>query len=123
MSPNPHAPATPRRIVVFGDDWGRHPSSCQHIMSRLAARYRIDWVNTIGTRRPRPRLCDVVRGFEKLGQYASWRRTRVTATDATGAYGGGIAVHAPLHWPGFRYRWERSLNSWIFSRALSSLLF
>jgi len=25
----------PLRLVVFSDDWGRHPSSCQHLIRRL----------------------------------------------------------------------------------------
>ncbi len=37
-------------LVVFADDWGRHPSSAQHLVRRLIGRTPILWVNTIGTR-------------------------------------------------------------------------
>ena len=36
-------------FLVFADDWGRHPSSCQHLIRQLLARYPVLWVNTIGT--------------------------------------------------------------------------
>ena len=54
------------RLVVFSDDWGRHPSSAQHLIRQLLPRYRVDWVNTVGTHRPRLSLGDLRRGVEKL---------------------------------------------------------
>ena len=29
------ASGRPASLVVFSDDWGRHPSSCQHLIRRL----------------------------------------------------------------------------------------
>ena len=43
----------PAPLLVFADDWGRHPSSCQHLISRLLDRHRVAWVNTVGMRPPR----------------------------------------------------------------------
>ena len=43
----------PRPLVVFADDWGRHPSSCQHLVRHLLPTRQVVWVNTIGTRPPR----------------------------------------------------------------------
>ena len=40
------------RLVVFADDWGRHPSSCQHLVRQLVDDCDVVWINTIGTRRP-----------------------------------------------------------------------
>jgi glycosyltransferase involved in cell wall biosynthesis len=57
-------------FVVFSDDWGRHPSSCQHLFGHLARRHRVLWVNTIGLRAPRADRFTVQRGLEKLGQWA-----------------------------------------------------
>ena len=31
------------RLVVFSDDWGRHPSSAQHLIRQLLPRYQVDW--------------------------------------------------------------------------------
>ncbi|NLF29606.1 MAG: FemAB family PEP-CTERM system-associated protein [Planctomycetes bacterium] len=58
-------------FVVFSDDWGRHPSSCQHLFARLLRRHRVLWVNTIGLRAPRADAFTLRRGLEKL---AEWRR-------------------------------------------------
>ncbi|MBX9789760.1 MAG: glycosyltransferase [Pirellulales bacterium] len=60
-----------RELLVFADDWGRHPSSCQHLVRRLRDEYRVLWANTIGTRSPKADGFTLRRGIEKLNQ---WRR-------------------------------------------------
>ena len=53
--------------LVFAEDWGRHPSSTQHIFRCLLANSEtVYWVNSIGLRRPR--ISDGKRIFEKLKQ-------------------------------------------------------
>lgn len=101
------------RLVVFADDWGRHPSSCQHLIRHLLPRYRVDWVNTVGTHRPRPTLADLRRGLEKLRQ---WRHPRRVEAN------GNPIVHAPPHWPGFASRFERALNERLLMRSLAAVL-
>ena len=59
-----------RCLLVFSDDWGRHPSSCQHLIKHLSTDWRILWVNTIGTRQPRPDLFTLRRGWEKLRSWS-----------------------------------------------------
>lgn len=51
----------PHDLVVFGEDWGRHPSSTQHIVRRLAADRGVIWVNSLGLRRPRLDRRDLAR--------------------------------------------------------------
>jgi glycosyltransferase involved in cell wall biosynthesis len=58
-------------LLIFADDWDRHPSSCQHLTRRLRDDFRILWVNTIGTRRPQLNSFTVRRVLEKL---SNWRR-------------------------------------------------
>jgi hypothetical protein len=53
------------RIVVFGDDWGRHPSTTQHLVRHLRANERVVWINSIGMRTPRLNRADIVRAAEK----------------------------------------------------------
>ena len=48
-------------MIVFGEDWGRHPSSTQHLMQRLAGNTKIIWVNSLGLRRPRFNKADLAR--------------------------------------------------------------
>jgi glycosyltransferase involved in cell wall biosynthesis len=56
----------PLPLLVFADDWGRHPSSCQHLVRRLRADYPVLWANTVGTRRLKADGFTFRRGLEKL---------------------------------------------------------
>ena len=62
-----------RDFIVFSDNWGRHPFSCQHIMEHFLPHNRLLWVNTIGMRKPRITLSDMKRSLEII---RSWLTTR-----------------------------------------------
>ncbi len=53
-------------FIVFGDDWGAHPSSVQHLFRRIARDHRTLWVNTVGLRPPRLDARDAARVVRKL---------------------------------------------------------
>ncbi len=53
-------------IIVFGEDYGRHPSSTQHLMNRLVKNHTIIWCNSIGLRSPQLSLHDIKRVAAKL---------------------------------------------------------
>ncbi|HEY1379580.1 MAG TPA: glycosyltransferase [Gemmataceae bacterium] len=57
-------------LLVFADDWGRHPSSCQHLVRRLRDDRPVVWVNTIGTRQVKADGVTFRRGVEKLSNWA-----------------------------------------------------
>ena len=57
-------------LVVFSDDWGRHPSSSQHLVQELLERYEVIWVDTIGTRPPRFDRYTLRRGLGKVAALA-----------------------------------------------------
>ncbi len=63
-------------FLIFSDDWGRHPSSCQHLMRCLMeiGGHRVFWVNTIGTRPPRLDLLTLRRGMEKIRSWVGASR-------------------------------------------------
>jgi glycosyltransferase involved in cell wall biosynthesis len=98
-------------LVVFSDDWGRHPSSCQHLVSRLLDEYDVTWVNTIGTRPPTLSWATIRRGFQKLREWGSRPESRRPS-------GRTPRVLAPLMWPTFRTRWSRALNCRLISAHL-----
>ncbi|MBX2829912.1 MAG: hypothetical protein KTR23_01835 [Rhodospirillales bacterium] len=52
-----------RPVIVFGEDWGRHPSSTQHLLRHIAEDRQVLWVNSVGMRRPR--LSDMSRLVKK----------------------------------------------------------
>jgi len=60
----------PYDLLVFSDDWGRHVSSCQHLVARLARRHRVLWVNTLGLRAARADRFTAARAGEKFRQWA-----------------------------------------------------
>lgn len=55
-------------FVVFSDDWGVHPSSCQHLFRHIAARHRVLWVNTIGMRNPTLTWADARKALMKVSR-------------------------------------------------------
>lgn len=57
-------------LLVFADDWGRHPSSCQHLIRRLRADHPILWANTIGTRQVKADSFTFRRGVEKIKNWS-----------------------------------------------------
>ncbi|NMP32111.1 glycosyltransferase family 1 protein [Thalassotalea sp. M1531] len=58
-----------RPMIVFGEDWGRHPSSTQHLVNVLKLQRDIIWVNSIGLRKPRITWRDIKRVFSKVNSF------------------------------------------------------
>ena len=59
-----------RDLIVFGEDWGAHPTSTQHLVSRLARDRLVLWVNSVGMRRPRFSVRDARRIAQKVKSMA-----------------------------------------------------
>ena len=108
-------------LLVFADDWGRHPSSCQHLMRRLLVHHDVYWVNTIGTRSPRLNWSTVKRGAEKLRQWLRPART-TPRTGPEGDIGRQPIVLNPRMWPWFGSAFGRRLNRALLRRQLLPLL-
>jgi hypothetical protein len=87
-------------LVVFGEDWGRHPSSTQHLVSRLAADHQVLWVNSIGMRRPRFTVRDAKRAAGKVLSLS--RPAAAPLQNASMARPAHLSVVSPLvvPWPG-----------------------
>ena len=100
-------------LLVFSDDWGRHPSSCQHLISRLLGDYEVTWVNTIGMRPPTFDWATVGRVWEKLGHWST-RPRRADAPDHAAPQ-----VISPRMWPWFRRRHDRWLNRKLLTRQVN----
>jgi hypothetical protein len=109
-------------LLVFSDDWGRHPSSCQHLVSHLLGTREVLWVNTIGTRPPRLDARTARRVMEKLGEWA-----RPSTTPEIGSPNGLRAalaprVLSPRMWPSFAGTAARSLNRLALKRGLKPIV-
>jgi glycosyltransferase involved in cell wall biosynthesis len=106
--------------LVFADDWGRHPSSCQHLIGQLSSRYEIHWVNTIGMRRPRLDRATLVRGLEKLEQWIRPQALRRVQEVCAEQQPGHLQpdVVSPRMWPSFSSTIERRINRDLLVRQL-----
>ncbi|MFM8272550.1 MAG: HAMP domain-containing protein, partial [Gemmata sp.] len=105
-------------LIVFADDWGRHPSSCQHLVARLLPHRGVTWVNTIGTRPPGLNRSTVTRGLAKLRQWAAGPPSAAPPGGAGGAPPSPVVLN-PKMWPSFRSRFGRALNRRLLARALA----
>src|SRR3984957_5853633 len=101
-------------LLVFADDWGRHPSSCQHLIRRLLDRPPTLWVNTIGTRKPRLDLDTLRRGLEKLRHWTRRPSHKAATLPAN------LRVLNPRMWPSFDSRLARELNCRLLVPALGT---
>jgi hypothetical protein len=102
----------PAPLLVFSDDWGRHPSSCQHLIRHLIPHRFVTWVNTIGMRRPRFDRATATRGFEKLREWFAPESAPDFAR---------LAILSPKMWPSFRSRFARWLNRCLLARAVRAV--
>ncbi len=100
-------------LIVFGEDWGAHPSSTQHLIAHLPGERRMVWVNSIGLRRPRLSLGDVGRAARKLG--AALHRPPPAPSTAPPAPG---PVVQPLILPMARAAAARALNRALLARSV-----
>ena len=80
--------------VIFGDDWGAHPSTTQHLVRHLPQGDRVVWVNSIGMRRPRLARSDLRRIVGRLrAMLRRGRRAGSGTVPAGGGRGRGPEVH------------------------------
>lgn len=101
----------PSTLLVFSDDWGRHPSSCQHLIGQMLATTRVGWVNTIGMRRPSLNLSTMGRGIEKLTHWSRPQRNAKSLPE-------NLEVLTPKMWPWFSRRHDRAINQALLARQL-----
>jgi hypothetical protein len=102
-------------LLVFADDWGRHPSSCQHLVGHLLSKYHVDWINTIGTREPKLDLATFRRGYEKI---SNWLHRKEMA----GHIPAQLRVMNPKMWPWLSRPFDRALNRTLLVRQLGPVL-
>ncbi|MFN3168698.1 MAG: hypothetical protein ACE37H_16695 [Phycisphaeraceae bacterium] len=109
-------PPVPTQLIVFADDWGRHPSSSQHLIRELLPQYPTLWVNTVGTRWPSLSVADIRKGLRKLKEMID------TPDDVGESLPEGLRVIQPVMYPGFRKRWQRRINRHQVKRTILDAL-
>lgn len=101
-------------LLIFADDWGRHPSSCQHLARRLSREHAITWVNTIGTRAPRFNRVTAQRAWDKAWEWFGGRRSGpIRALPPP-----NLTVLGPVMWPWVASRVDCGINRELLLRQL-----
>jgi glycosyltransferase involved in cell wall biosynthesis len=110
-------------LIIFGDDWGRHVSSMQHLLRHLFPKYPTIWINGIGHRVPE--LSDAKRALQKLQKLAQPRAAEPAApTPAPAASAQPTSYRAPdvlIHpavLPLHHWRSVEMLNAVSLKRAI-----
>jgi glycosyltransferase involved in cell wall biosynthesis len=105
-----------RDLVCFANDWSGDPLSKKHVMTRLAQRNRVLWVNSLGNRAPRASARDLRRIVDKLGKFASQLGARPTEVAPN------IHVITPLALPNYRSRWAAQLNRLVVGATVRAAM-
>lgn len=103
---------TSTELIIFSDDWGRHPSSCQHLVKELIHDTSALWVNTIGMRLPRITPGDLKKITGKLKQ---WIQPKPDSAPLPK----NLRVINPLMYPGFRNGLQRRINARLLSKQIN----
>lgn len=103
-------------MLVFGEDWGKHPSSTQHLIKHLLTDQEVVWVNSLGLRRPRLNLRDLKRVWTKLHDYL------ISESKADQTEPQNLQLVSPLALPLPGSSIARWCNQRLLSRKLSPLL-
>lgn len=105
--------SAPPGFVVFSDDWGVHPSSCQHLFRHISRRHRVGWINTIGMRPPSLSLTDA----KKIWAKAS-RMLHRPPRDAAPTAVSNVEVLQPAMLPYASLSWCRRINRLAAAKAM-----
>jgi glycosyltransferase involved in cell wall biosynthesis len=102
-------------FVVFSDDWGEHPSSCQHLFRHISRKYPVIWVNTVGMRNPTLTWTDLAKASKKVVRMC-------VGAQKQGRTDGDIHVYQPMMLPFSRSKIVRKLNRLSVGFALRKAL-
>jgi glycosyltransferase involved in cell wall biosynthesis len=107
-----------RDILIFGEDWGRFPSTTQHIGKVLLKHNRVFWVGSLGHRKLRLVWADFGRAFEKIGSMLfGWNRHKPTDVNADSP----ILINFP--WiPYHDSALFRKINRFLLKRKIKSVI-
>jgi glycosyltransferase involved in cell wall biosynthesis len=99
-----------RDLIFFADDWGRFPSTMQHIGKALARNNRIIWVGSLGLRKPKLNFSDLKRVIEKVKNFSK----RCAVSDAKAP----VILVNPIVFPFHDSLLVRKLNNILMKRKL-----
>lgn len=112
-------------FLVFSDDYGKHPSSCQHLFQHIPKNHQVLWVNTIGMRNPNLTMRDISKIFTKIGgmlRSLLGGRNRSAAGNFDSLVDSNIAVCQPFMLPYANIGIFRAINRISVTRHVNKKL-
>lgn len=100
-------------FICFGEDWGRHPSSSQHLIKEFLKDNKVLWINSISTRSPRLSLYDLNRLFIKL---RDWN------IQPQQSEFNNLEIMSPLVIPAYHIKAIRGINKFLLSQQIRKRL-
>jgi glycosyltransferase involved in cell wall biosynthesis len=105
---------TNQDIIFFSDDWGRYPSTTQHIAKILSKQNRILWIGSLGLRKPQLSFKDILRVVEKLKKIFFGKKKSLSQEK--------VFFINPLIIPFHDFALLRKLNNYIITSVVKSKL-
>ncbi len=103
-----------KNIIVFGEDFARHPHSLEHLLRPLFLTNQFIWVETIGLRSPRLSLYDFKKITLKIFRWFSSNQKISKVTQKPNS----IHIVAPFMIPYNQFSIVRRLNQFSVLRAV-----
>lgn len=98
------------RMIVFGEDWGAHPSSTQHLIKEIAHSNSVSWVNSVGMRAPKFRFRDLKRLGNKFMNMFFKKQSQQGHSD--------VKVFNPKTLPWHQFTWVNTFNKKQLNKSL-----
>ena len=105
--------------LIFGDDWGVHSSTTQHLARNLPGGDRVLWVNSIGMRSPQFRPKDIQRLFTK--GLSILPRPKASPGAAVAGLP-NLTVISPFVVPWHRRSWISPINKWLLQSSIKKAM-
>ncbi|WP_413580675.1 glycosyltransferase [Bdellovibrio sp. HCB288] len=102
-----------RDLIVFGEDFARHPHSLEHLLRPLFKQNRFIWIETIGLRSPKFNLYDLKR---VVGKIAGWLGPKQVQPQRE--IPANITVVSPFMIPFNQFALIRAFNRWSVARSV-----
>lgn len=102
-------------FIIFGEDFGRHPHSLEHLLRPLFDNNRFLWVETIGLRSPKFSVYDFKRSLEKLGAWVG-----ISKRKGIHYLPANVILIKPFMIPFNQFSLVRSFNRWNVLRKVNS---
>lgn len=103
-----------KKIIVFGEDFARHPHSLEHLLRPLFLTNQFIWVETIGLRSPRLSFYDLKKMTLKIFRWLSTDKKISSVTQKPNT----VHIVTPLMVPYNQFSIIRRLNQFLVLRAV-----